>query len=501
MNPTHRGRSETVRGPLLRPFSLRFIWTLAIVLPASLQLGLARLWPDSGVIDSPILLFVSVVVGASLCAIVSLMVLAQADATGQSELGYLGLFFFAMSILPLVHGIATPGVLYGANDAALSSAAWAIPVALLTSLPALLPRRWFSRNLEAYWRSWVSFGRAGVVVLAGCLLIWTSLLPVPVAGSTMTTAVAIASFVGCTILSLRHLKLASIARSTGPLAVATGYGVVGSSAFVWVGSTTFSTGFWVAHVLEIIGVFFGVIGALLAYRKTSSVQKVLGPILVVDPRSALELGLEPIVHTFISELETKDPITRDHVLRTTELAVVTGDRMGLDAEELRQLGLAALLHDIGKLNIPDVILNKPGSLTDAEYSIIKRHPVYGADLVSQTKILASIAPTIRAHHERIDGGGYPDGLIGSQIPLHARIVSVCDAFDAMAHTRQYREGMGLTRATEILQQHAGSQWDRRIVDLVIHIVRASPPTPIPEQLDRIGRIGCDCVPEAFADAA
>lgn len=490
-----------MRGPLAHPFSLRLLWLLSIALPASLQLGLSRLWPDTGVIDSPTLLFVGVVVGASLCAIASLMVLAHADQTGQSELGYLGLFFFAMSILPLVHGIATPGVLYGENDAALSAVSWAIPVALVASLPALLPRQSIARDLEAHWRSWISFGRVGIVILAGCLLIWTSLLPAPVAGSTLTTSVAIASFLGCTVLSLRHLRLSLIARSAGPLAVAAGYGLVGSSAFVWVGSTRFSTGFWVAHVLEVIGVFLGVVGALVTYRRTSSVHKVLGPILVVDPRSALELGLEPIVHTFISDLEAKDPITRDHVLRTTELAVATGDAMGLDSEALRQLGLSALLHDIGKLNIPDSILNKPEALSEAEYAIVKRHPAYGAKLVSETKILASIAPAIRAHHERMDGRGYPDGLVGSQIPLHARIVSVCDAFDAMANTRQYRSGMGTTRAVEVLQQSAGSQWDQRIVEAVIRLVRKRPPAPVPEQLDGVGRIGCDCVPEAFADAA
>jgi putative nucleotidyltransferase with HDIG domain len=228
---------------------------------------------------------------------------------------------------------------------------------------------------------------------------------------------------------------------------------------------------------------------------------VLEPVLVVDPRSALELGLEPIVHAFVSELQDKDPITRDHVVRTTELAMETGRSLGLDGKLLRQLGLTALLHDIGKLEIPDAVLNKPGKLTDAEYAIVKRHADYGADLVAASKPLAGIAPSIRAHHERIDGGGYPKGLIGSQIPLIARIVSVCDAFDAMANTRQYREGLSTSRALEILEQHAGSQWDQRVVEAVVRIVRAQPPSQIPQYLDAVGRIGCDCVPDTFANAA
>ncbi len=490
-----------VRSLLPASTALRTTWMLSILAPAALQLGLSRLWPSSGLFDSPTVLFVVVVIGASCCAIASLMVLARAEQNDQAELGYLGLFFFTMSILPLVHGIVTPGVLYGENAAAMSSAFWAIPISLVAGLPALASRTPLARTLDAHWRSWVSFGRVFVVVLAACLLIWTSLLPTPVPGSTFTTFVAIVSFAGCVLLSVRHLQLALIARSYAPLAVGAGYGLVGSSAFVWVGAAPFSTGFWVAHALDITGVLLGVVGALFAFRRTSSVQHVLAPILLVDPRSALELGLEPVVHTFIADLETKDPITRDHVVRTTELAIATGERMGLDAEAIRQLGLGALLHDIGKLEIPDTVLNKPGGLNDAEYAIIKRHPAYGEQLVTSTRTLRAIAPTIRSHHERIDGGGYPDGLIGNQIPLHARIVSVCDAFDAMANTRQYREGMGIARAVEILEQNSGSQWDRRVVEHVVRIVRANPPAQEPTLLDRVGRIGCDCVPEEFSEAA
>lgn len=477
------------------------IWGAALVAPAALQLGLSRSWPDVGVVTAPSALFAIVVVGASLCAIASLMVLAQADQTDEAELGYLGLFFFAMSILPLVHGIATPGVLYGENDAAMSSAFWAIPVALLVAAPAFLRRTELGRRIDRRWRRWVSFGRAIVVILGASLLIWTSALPTPDVGERWTTGVAVASFVGCSILSLRHLRLARIARSAGPLAVAAGYGFVGSSAFVWVGAAPFSTGFWVAHALDISGVFLGAIGALVAFRRTTSLQRVLRPVLVTDPRGALELGLEPVVHDFVRDLEQKDPITRDHVIRTTELAIRVGDRLGMDASALRDLGLAALLHDVGKLQIPDAVLSKPDRLTEREYEIVKRHAEYGADMVERTVTLSAIAPTIRAHHERMDGGGYPRGLIGSQIPLHARIVAVCDAFDAMANTRQYRTGMGPTRALEILQENAGVQWDAQVVDCVVRLVESQPPRDEPEHLAEVGRIGCDCVPAEYADAA
>lgn len=475
---------------------LKLMWLTSLAVPAILQIGLAGLWPDLGGTPAPRLLFGLVVVLASLCAIVSVMVLARADHNDEAELGYLGTFFLTMSILPLVHGLTTPGVIYGENVATASSAFWSIPLALCLALPALMPRTRAAR-LDQVWRTWITFARAGIFVLGASLLIWTSLLPGPEPGTRWTTAVAIFSFAGCVALSVRHLRLAMIAQRSEPLVIAAGYGLVGSSAFMWIGSTPYSVGFWVAHLLDVAGVFLGVIGTLRVYRSNASIRSTFDPILAIDPRSALELGLEPVVHDFIRDLEEKDALTRDHVVRTAELAIVAGEKLGLRAHELRELGLAALLHDIGKLEIPDVVLNKPGKLTDTEYEIIKRHADYGANLVESTRTLASIAPTVRAHHERMDGRGYPVGLIGSQIPLNARIVSVCDAFDAMANTRQYRDGMGVERAIEVLEHHAGSQWDRRVVDTVVRIVRAAPPASTPAHFDQLGRIGCDCVPEEF----
>jgi len=250
--------------------------------------------------------------------------------------------------------------------------------------------------------------------------------------------------------------------------------------------------------LDISGVFLGSIGALVVYQRTDRVRPFIAPVLLVDPRSALEVGLEPEVHRFIAQLESKDPVTRDHVLRTTELAMTVGAKLGLDAELLRELGLTAMLHDIGKLLIPDELLNKPGPLTNDEYRVVKRHAQYGAQIVEDTMTLKSIAPAIRAHHERIDGAGYPDGLVGIQIPIVARVVSACDAYDAIANTRQYRKGVSVEAAIDILERGAGSQWDRRVIEILVRTVRANPPREMPQRLDAVGRIGCDCVPNTIA---
>jgi putative nucleotidyltransferase with HDIG domain len=473
---------------------LRMLWVASFIVPGVVQLSLSLQWSNGGLRRSEDLLFVIVLSAASLCALASGMVINRAKRTNEVELGYLGVFFLAVSVLSLVHGLTTPGVLFGPNTTTSAAVFWGIPIALLAGLPAVLTRSKLATAIDKDWRRWVFVSQILIVALGAVLLIFPNLLPAPTTGETLTTVVAGLSFAGCVFLSKRHLDLAIIAKSTGPLAISLGYGLVGSSALVWVGSSPYSIGFWVAHMLDFFGVFLGSIGALMMYRRTDHVRSLVEPVLLVDPRSALEIGLEPSVHEFIADLELKDPITRDHVLRTTELAMIVGQKMGLNATMLRELGLSAMLHDIGKLLIPDALLNKPGPLTPNEYEIVKRHAQYGADIVEKSGLLASIAPIIRAHHEHIDGSGYPIGLMGTQIPMNARIVSVCDAFDALSNTRQYRKGVSLESAIEVLERHAGSQWDRRVVETVVRTVRSDPPRAMPERLDQIGRIGCDCIP-------
>jgi HD-GYP domain-containing protein (c-di-GMP phosphodiesterase class II) len=246
----------------------------------------------------------------------------------------------------------------------------------------------------------------------------------------------------------------------------------------------YTTGFWWTHVVGALGV----IGACLAFaasqRLSPSAREVLAPILTRDPLVAFELGLSPVVHRFVGDLATKDVITRDHVIRTSELAMQVGERFRLSAPELRDLGLAAMLHDVGKVNVPDAILKKPARLTAAEYDLMKSHTVDGESMLAADPALASAARIVRSHHERFDGAGYPDGLVGREIPLASRIIAVCDALDAMTHDRQYRRAMPLNMAFAVLREHAGSQWDEQVVE---QVMAAVPSMPMVNAFDRVGR--------------
>lgn len=177
------------------------------------------------------------------------------------------------------------------------------------------------------------------------------------------------------------------------------------------------------------------------------------------------------IKAFANAIEAKDTYTRSHCDRVTKYSVLIGEKMQLSYEELVNLHYASILHDIGKIGIPDVILNKEGPLTNEEYAIIKKHPEIGYEIIKDVKFLRKIAEILLQHHERIDGNGYPRGLIGKEIDKLAKIISVADSFDAMTSERNYR-GKPLLKNVAIkeLIDNRGTQFDQQVVDIFVQIV-------------------------------
>jgi hypothetical protein len=165
-----------------------------------------------------------------------------------------------------------------------------------------------------------------------------------------------------------------------------------------------------------------------------------------------------ILRRLASALEDRDPYTDGHTRRVTRHAYMTAASMGLPAEEVERIRVAASVHDVGKVDIPLEVLHKPGKLTDEEFALIKEHSVRGAEMVSAIGS-HEITAMVRHHHERLDGRGYPDGLSGSAIPVGARIIAVADTFDAITSTRSYRKASKHRQAIEILKKEAGTQLD------------------------------------------
>ena len=171
-------------------------------------------------------------------------------------------------------------------------------------------------------------------------------------------------------------------------------------------------------------------------------------------------------------VEADDTYTGEHCRSVVRLSLDVGRELGLDADRQRRLEFGALLHDVGKIAVPNEIINKPGPLDDREWEIIKTHTIEGQRMLERIGgMMRDVGYIVRSSHERWDGGGYPDALSGQEIPLEARIVSACDAFNAMTTTRSYRREMPFADALKELTANAGSQFDPEVVDALVRVVR------------------------------
>jgi diguanylate cyclase (GGDEF)-like protein/putative nucleotidyltransferase with HDIG domain len=177
------------------------------------------------------------------------------------------------------------------------------------------------------------------------------------------------------------------------------------------------------------------------------------------------------IEALSAAVDAKDHYTRGHSDSVTRYSLALAKKLGLSESELENLKAAALLHDIGKIGTPDSILRKPGPLKIDEWQIIEDHPRIGSEILEKVQQLSSIVPAVRHHHERYDGLGYPNGLVGRNIPLIARIIALADSYDAMTSDRTYRRALSPEEALEEMRRCAGTQFDPELVEIFIEIVK------------------------------
>ncbi|MFC1822194.1 HD domain-containing phosphohydrolase [Thermodesulfobacteriota bacterium] len=203
---------------------------------------------------------------------------------------------------------------------------------------------------------------------------------------------------------------------------------------------------------------------------TSMAEQIAVVIANTDLYHDLEQFVINVVRSLVHTIEAKDYYTRGHSERVNRYAMMMAERLDLGEKQRNTLHWASILHDIGKIGIPESILNKPDRLNDEEYDLIKEHPQKGSEIIKPIDQLCDALPVILHHHERYDGGGYPDGLKGKEIPLLARIISVADTFDAITSTRAYRKAGSPEKALNIMDEVAGSQLDAEFVGLFKEII-------------------------------
>src|SRR6266545_4736145 len=347
--------------------------------------------------------FAAVGVTALAAAVAAFGLTVVGARRGDGRAVLVGTGFTVMAALLAIHGLATPGILIGGNGIISFTGAATLPVGgailALSALPALR-RPHAIRELLAL----QALGAAAALALG-------------------------AFFYG--VLALRALKTYLLTRRSADLLVVVGIGWLAAAlppAMLW---NYLDLAWWLGHCFELCGIV--IVGAAVAgaLHRASQSRPLAGDLRAEDLVAAEEAFLGGRVRALTRLLAEKDTSTEEHTRRVALRAVQVGEELGLAAGRLRSLAIGGLLHDIGKLSVPEAILKKPAPLTDDEFDVIRKHPAWGDQLLRELGgFRDTVRQLVRSHHERLDGTGYPDGLSAAQLDLDTRILMTCDVYDA-----------------------------------------------------------------------
>jgi HD-GYP domain-containing protein (c-di-GMP phosphodiesterase class II) len=447
---------------------------LALLAPQGTLL-LLRTEPRLDVLLRSADLHLAVVSAISACALA--VAVAAAVAAGRSRDGSLVLLAvgcLAVGFLMLGHGLTTPGIwgrppnLWVGRLPGLAIAGFAASLCA-----AAWPRRWPAVWAGRWPRASLAAGAAVLGLVPGAAVVWPAagggLRPLPGEASVRLGLMA-ASAVVLVVLGLVHWWRWRLGFDRMQLALVVAC-LLGAGALLSLQiGTLWRLSWWDYHAFLLTGFAAAIYAVLTGYRRSRTMHEVLDGVFAADPMAHISRGYSETLRALIGAVEARDAYTHGHSARVAELAVHLGQRLGLGPAALRTLAEGAYLHDVGKVGIPDHVLNKPGALTDEERAWIQEHPVVGSDIVGRAPSLRDALSVIRQHHERFDGNGYPDGLAGERISLAARIVAVVDVWDALTSDRAYRPAWPPDRALGHLEAGRGSHFDPVCLDAFLGLM-------------------------------
>jgi HD domain-containing protein len=388
---------------------------------------------------------------------------------GQYRVLFLCLGFMAMGGIFAVHGIRTPGFIGDADDIQYAGAIVGISAYLSLFVAALFFAASYTPITAAFERR-LPFSPAGwlIVLLATALAIYAALallsgdlLALLPFGTRPYSLVMAAVTFGLLLFAAARQGAAYLA-SRLPLqgVLVLCFLLLAEAQVIMVLGTVFKLSWWEYHVMMLASLGLAAWSIMAQRARGQSLRSLVEATLELEVKVGAQLEQVDTIAALAAAVEARDENTRGHNLRVAELAVQIGRAMELPNDILRTLARAGLLHDVGKIGIPDAILSKPGALEPAEWTVIKRHPTMGHDILNRVPRLRREAEVVVAHHERIDGSGYPGGLRGDQIPLEARIIAVADTYDVLVSDRPYRKAFGREHAVRILHEECGTHlWE------------------------------------------
>ena len=408
--------------------------------------------------------FIGVGISALVAALAALALTIVGVRRKDGRAVLVGTGFTVMAGLLAIHGLATPGAIIGMNGVIALTGAATLPVGAailaLSAIPAL--RR--PRRIELL----VAFQVMSLLLVLGLGILGMAdpdIVPaVPEYGSPPAVAMLLAGVALYVLLALRATKTYLLTRRAADLAVVVGIAWLTAALPGALLMDYMDLGWWLGHLYELGGlaILGGVVAADL--HRAAESRPLVGDLKAAELVAREEAFLDSRVHALLQRLADKDESTEEHTRRVAMRAVQVGEQMGLAPGRLRSLAIGGLLHDMGKLSVPERILKKPGKLESHEFDVIKRHPGWGNKLLRE---LGGFSPAVHelvhSHHERLDGKGYPRGLGESELSLDTRILTVCDVYDALVSPRVYRDAWTHEQAMALLHEDTGKAFDERCV--------------------------------------
>ena len=439
---------------------LALLLGIGVALPVGLLLGFGHRMVMFGMAVH----FVGVGVSALCATAVSLALTIVGVRRNDGRVVLIGTGFTVMSALLAIHGLATPGVLIGMNGVISLTGAATLPAgAAILALSAAAPlRRPRSMGpllaLQAF--SLVAVFFLGLIGMAVPRVVPS----VPAPGSKPAWAALVIGAALFAILLLRALKTYLLTHRAADLVVVIGIAWLTAALPPALLMNYMQLGWWLGHLFELVGIIaVGVAVAVDLFRSAQS-RSLVGDLRAGELVAAEEAFLGARVRALTQLLADKDESTEEHTRRVAMRAVQVGEELGLAPGRLRDLAIGGLLHDIGKLSVPERILKKPAALDDEEFAAIKLHPGRGVKLLHELGGFgAPIHDLVHSHHERLDGKGYPRGLSEPDLSLDTRILTVCDVYDALVSPRVYRDAWTHGDALALLHKDTGTAFDERCV--------------------------------------
>jgi len=409
---------------------------------------------------------------------------AAAAAAGLSAVGarrgdtrtmLVGTAFAAMAGVLALHGLATPGVVFGQNGVVAITGGATLPVGGLILVASVLPLPRVLRDPRPLLA--VEGGLLVTIVALGLsALRWPTLLPaVPAPGGRDAVALLAVGMVAYAVLTYRATRTFLLTQRALDLVVVVGLVWLATALVPALTMTYEQLGWWIGHEVELDGILLVGIAVAVDLARAAQSRPLAGDLRGAELVAAEDLFLGSQVRALTVRLAEKDEYTERHTRRVALLTVQVGEELGLPATRLRTLAIGALVHDIGKLSVPDEILKKPGPLTDDEYAVVQEHAEHGHRLLHELGGFSdAVRNLVRDHHERLDGRGYPRGVGADGLDLDTRILTVCDVYDALRSRRVYREAWSHRAAMDLLRQEAGTAFDGRVVEALERVVAGVP---------------------------